>query len=136
MNDQGELLPMLDMAMQAQKRSVRAYELMASAARSPKDRELLRTIGREERRHYYYLEGIYEDLTGRAVHMGKVALSMPRYYPDMLRTAICDKLDTIDHLERVREQLRCVKQQTLMEMLIADQKEHARILGAIYRRCD
>ena len=135
MNDQGELLPMLEQAMMAQKRSVRAYELMANAARSPGDRELLHTVRREERRHYYFLEGIYEELTGKAVRLPRPALSIPGYYPDMLRVAICDKLDAIDQLERVRGLLNCVKQQEVMDMLLADQKEHARILGGIYRRC-
>ena len=135
MSEQGELLPMLEQAMLTRKRAMRAYELMANAARSPRDRELLRTVRREERRHYYYLEGIYEELTGKAVQLPRAALSIPGYYPDMLRVAICDKLDAIDQLEQIRPMLNCVKQQGLMDMLLADQKEHARILGSIYRHC-
>ncbi|MBQ1502301.1 MAG: ferritin-like domain-containing protein [Firmicutes bacterium] len=135
MSDNGGIVSMLEGAMRVQKRSVRVYELMAAAARSPKDRELLRTIRREERRHYYFLEGIYEELTGKAVQPVRTALSLPRYYPDMLRTAICDKLETIDRLELIMGELRCVKQRQVMDIILTDQKEHARILGGIYGRC-
>ena len=135
MDSNRQLLEMLEQAMLAQKRSVRVYELMAAAADSARDRELLRNIRREQRRHYYFLEGIYEELTGKPVQPLHAALSFPRYYPDMLRTAICDKLETIDHLDEMEQQLHCVRQKALLELIISDQKEHARILGAIYNRC-
>ncbi|NLF80786.1 MAG: hypothetical protein GX572_06310, partial [Clostridia bacterium] len=91
-----DLLTMIFSAMQAQRRSVRVYELMANAAGDARDKEMLRTIRREERRHYYFLEGIYEDLTGEGAQPQKVAISLPKNFVDMLKTAICDKLEVID----------------------------------------
>lgn len=130
-----DLLQMIYTAMQAQRRSVRVYELMAAAAGDARDKEMLRTIRREERRHYYFLEGMYEDLTGEAAPPQKVAISMPKNFLDMLKTAICDKLEVIDHLEQVKVKTHCARHQELMMLIISDQKEHARILGAIYGRC-
>ena len=134
MNTNDNLLEMIAAAMVAQKKSVRAYEIMVAAAPSQRDKELLRTIRREERRHYYFLEGIYEDLTGEQVKLQRVAISMPKFYPDMLKTAICDKLEVIDHLELIVKAMNCVRQQELLAIIISDQKEHARILASIYGR--
>lgn len=134
MNDHANLLEMMNTAMQAQRRSVRAYEIMANAAVGVKDKEILHTIRREERRHYYLLEGIYEDLTGQAAAVSRPALSMPKYFPDMLKTAICDKLEVVDHLELMRGEMNCVRQRDLLDIIISDQKEHARILAAIFNR--
>lgn len=135
MDEQESLVDMITHAMSAQKRAVRAYELMAAAANNGKDKEMLRTIRREERRHYYFLEGIYEDLTGMSVNPQKAAFSMPKYFPDMLKTAICDKLEVIDHFELIMSKMNCVRQKDLVTLIISDQKAHARILADIYRRC-
>ena len=134
MNMNENLVEMVSSAMLAQRRSVRAYEIIVAAAPNQRDKELLRTIRREERRHYYFLEGIYEDLTGEQVKPQRVAISMPKYFPDMLKTAICDKLEVIDHLELIVKEMNCVRQRELMAIIISDQKEHARILAAIYGR--
>lgn len=52
----------------------------------------------------------------------------------MLKTAICDKLEVIDHLEMIVQVMTAVRQKELMEIIISDQKEHARILASIYGR--
>ena len=134
MGEADKLTNMINQAMLAQRRSVRVYELIAGAANNAKDKELLHTIRREERRHYYLLEGIYEDLTGLGVEMQKVTLSLPKHFPDMLKTAICDKLEVIDHMDEIRNEMNCVRHKDLMNLIISDQKEHARILAAIYGR--
>lgn len=132
MDTNHELTAMLLEAMMGQKRSVRACELMAAAAAAIEDRDFLNTIRREERRHYYFLEGIYEDLSGAAAKPLRTSLSFPKNYPDMLKTAICDKLETIDFMEKMVLHMNCVKHKEIMGMVISDQKEHARILAAIY----
>ena len=134
MNINENLANMVAAAMTAQRRSVRAYEIMVAAAPLAKDKELLRTIRREERRHYYFLEGIYEDLTGEQLKLQRIAISMPKHFQDMLKTAICDKLEVIDHLELISKEMNCVRQKELMDLIISDQKEHARILASIYGR--
>jgi len=122
----------LGRALQAQKRAVRAYEIIANAAPAAKERELLLGIRREERRHYYLLEGIYEDMAGQAFSSSRVALSLPRNYHDMLKSSLCDKLAGIDFYEQLREEIGCVKNQVLMDLILREQKEHARILAALY----
>lgn len=126
------LSQMLIEAMLGQKRSLRAYELMIAACNNVKTKDVLATIRREERRHYYFLEGIYEDLTGEAAKQTRLALSFPKHYVDMLKTAICDKLETIDFLEKLTAHLNCVKQRDIMNIILNDQKEHARLLASIY----
>ena len=134
MEEKDNLIEMLNSAMVAQKRSVRAYEIMSAAANKPKDQEMLRTIQREERRHYYFLEGIYEDLTGTAFIGQKSAISLPKYFNDMLKTAICDKLEIIDHYQLMTGMMNCQRQKELLQLIINDQKQHARLLGSIYQQ--
>ena len=133
MEDQKELLEQIAKGLQQQRRSVRAYEIMIAAA-PKKDKSLLQTMQREERRHYYLLEGIYEELANRAYYPPRVALSMPKQYAAMLQVMICDKLATIEYYEELDEALFCVKQRELLAIVISDQKEQARILATIYRR--
>ena len=54
MNTNENLLDMIAAAMLAQRKSFRAYEIIVNAAPNQRDKELLRTIRREERRHYYF----------------------------------------------------------------------------------
>lgn len=129
-NDQAVML--ISQALLVQKRSVRTYEIIASAAPTIGERELLLGIRREERRHYYLLEGIYEEQTGQAYMAQRPSLSLPRQYSDMLKTALCDKLAAIDFYENLQEQIACQKDQMLVALIISDQKEHARILAALY----
>ncbi|MDO4732826.1 MAG: hypothetical protein Q4B50_04845 [Bacillota bacterium] len=128
------LSALLNQALYLQKRSVRIYEFIARAAPGEKERELLQGIRREERRHYYMLEGIYEELTDQAFHPERVSFSLPRFYQDMLRTALCDKLAAIDFYEDLLQQIHCGKKQVFLQLLIEEQKEHARILAALYDR--
>lgn len=134
-NEQQERqLEMVAQALQQQRRSVRSYELMAAAAPERADQQLLLTMGREERRHYYLLEGIYEEIGGQAYRAQRCSLSLPKQYLAMLQVAICDKLAAIDYYEQLDQVLTCVKQRELMTIIISDQKEQARILAALYRR--
>lgn len=127
-----QTLAALGKALQVQKRAVRSYEIIANAAPTQRERELLLSIRREERRHYYLLEGIYEEVSGQAWQAGRLALSLPRRYQDMLKTALCDKLASIDFYEELRALLQCSKQQMLLDLILTEQKEQARILAALY----
>ncbi|MEG1662194.1 MAG: ferritin-like domain-containing protein [Clostridiales bacterium] len=121
-------------AMLVQSRAVRSIGIIGQAAGLRHDKELLAAIRREERRHYYFLEGIYEDITGKSCPISPAPLSLPKNYQDMLRTAICDKLAAIDFYEILVDEIKCLRQKELMEIIVSDQKEHARILAAIYGR--
>ncbi len=134
MEEQQALLQDLGLGLQAQRRAVRVYEILAAAAPNRRERELLLGVRREERRHYYFLEAIYEDLSGQGPVPPRVALSLPRQYPEMLKTALCDKLAAIDFYQALREKIRCGKNQQLMDFLLAEQKEQARLLAALYDR--
>ena len=134
MSEQEDVLQMLKNALQQQRRSVKAYEMMLAVAPQPPDRRLLATMQREERRHYYLLEGIFEELSGKAYRPERLQLSLPKQYIAMLQVMIRDKLDTIDYYEQLDQALHCVKQRELMAIIISDQKEQARILATIYQR--
>ena len=129
-----EQLDLLSRALQQQRRSVRAYELLVAAAPERADKRLLAAIQREERRHYYLLEGIYEEIAGHAFRPPRVSLAMPRQYLSMLQVAIRDKLDTVDFFVKLDAALTCLKQRELLAIVISDQKEQARILAALYSR--
>lgn len=129
-----EIMQMLCNALEQQRRSVKAYELMLAAAPAAQDRKLLAAMQREERRHYYLLEGIYEEQSGRAYRPERLQLSLPKQYVAMLQVMIRDKLDTIDYYEQLDQALTCVKQRELMTIIISDQKEQARILATVYQR--
>ena len=132
MEEKEQTVALVSQALQVQKRSVRAYEIIAASAPNVGARDLLLGIRREERRHYYLLEVIYEEQTGQAYMVQRPSLSLPRQYSDMLKTALCDKLAAIDFYENLREQIACQKNQMLVEWIISEQKEHARILAALY----
>lgn len=129
-----EQLELLSRALQQQRRSVRGFELLIAAAPDRADKRLLSSIQREERRHYYLLEGIYEEIAGHAFRPPRVSLALPRQYIPMLQVAIRDKLDTVDFYMQLDAALSCVKQRELLAIVISDQKEQARILAAIYNK--
>lgn len=134
-NQSSQAATLITRALQVQKRSVRAYEIIANTAPAAKERDLLLSIRREERRHYYLLEGIYEELTGQAYNPSRQGLSLPRHYQDMLKTALCDKLAAIDFYEELRGHIDCVRNQLLLELILDEQKEHAKILAVLYDQC-
>lgn len=125
-------LDMLSQALQQQRRSVRSFELMLSATAKREDKRTLSAMQREDRRHYYLLEGIFEEIAGRAYRPPKVAVAMPRQYVSMLQVMIKNKLDAIDFYEKLNEKLDCLKHRELLAIVISDQKEQTRILAEIY----
>ena len=125
-------IDMLDQALQQQRRTVRCFELMQAAAVNRDEKLALSAMQREDRRHYYLLEGIFEELSGNAYKPSKVAIAMPRQYISMLQVMIRNKLDAIVFYEKLNETLECVKHKELLEIVISDQKEQTRILAEIY----
>ena len=122
-------------AMCMEKKAVRSLSIIIGAAPRLADRELLLAVQREERRHYYLLEGIYEEAAGKPREVTAAAVSLPKNFCDMLKTQICDKLTAVDFYEKLLPQLDCQRQQELLQIILDDQKEHARILAGIYNRC-
>ena len=121
-------------AMVTTKRSLRAIGMVSESAPRLADRELLAAILREERRHYYLLEGIYEDATNKPPQINAASVSLPKDYIEMLKTCICDKLAAVEQFENLPEKLACARHSELMQIIIRDQKEHTRILAGIYNR--
>lgn len=134
MNDsrRADQLDMLAQALQQQRRTVRSFELMLAAAAKREDKRTLSAMQREDRRHYYLLEGIYEEIAGQAFRPPKTAVAMPRQYVPMLQVMIRNKLDAIDFYEKLNEALDCLKHRELLAIVISDQKEQTRILAEIY----
>ena len=130
--EQAELLEMLNQGLQQQRRAVRCFELLQAAAR-PEDKSQLTAMQREDRRHYYLLEGIFEEILGRAYLPPRLAVAMPRQYVAMLQVMIRYKLDTVSLFEKIADALDCLKQKELMAIVIGDQKEQSRILAEIYK---
>lgn len=134
MNDsrRADQLDMLAQALQQQRRTVRSFELMLAAAAKREDKRTLSAMQREDRRHYYLLEGIYEEIAGQAFRPPKTAVAMPRQYVPMLQVMIRNKLDAIEFYEKLNEELDCMKHRELLAIVISDQKEQTRILAEIY----
>ena len=130
----GELLDLLSQALEQQRRSVRCFELLLAASGTREDKHRLAAMQREDRRHYYLLEGIYEETAGRAYRPPRLSVAMPRQYVSMLQVMIRSKLDTISYYEKIDDLLDCIKQRELLEIVISDQKEQARILAEIYNK--
>jgi rubrerythrin len=121
-------------AMITTKRSLRAVTIISDTAPCLTDRELLATILREERRHYYLLEGVYEDIVNQPPQINPASVSLPKDYIEMLKTCICDKLAAVEQFEDLPEKINCARHNELMQIIIRDQKEHTRILAGIYNR--
>lgn len=128
------VIQMLEKALSQQRRSVKSYEMMTAAAPRGEERELLQAMRREERRHYYMLEGVYEELCGHGWTAPRLSVAMPKGYAAMLQVMISDKLEVIDYYQSLAEALSCVKQQELLDIIVCDQKEQVRTLATIYKR--
>lgn len=131
-NRRPEILDMLGQAMQQQRRSIRCFELLIAAAGNREEKRKLSAMQREDRRHYYLLEGIYEEIAGQAFRLPRLAVAMPRQFVPMLQVMIKNKLDTVSFYEKLDDSLDCIKQKELLAIVISDQKEQARLLGEIY----
>ena len=129
--ERGELLDLLSQALEQQRRSVRCFELLLAAA-GKDEKRMLSAMQREDRRHYYLLEGIYEEICGQAYRPPRLSVAMPRQYIPMLQTMIKNKLDAISLFEQLDGSLNCVKQKELLAIVISDQKEQSRLLAEIY----
>ena len=127
-------MDMLSQALQQQRRSIRCYELLLSAAEKWEDKHMLSAMQREDRRHYYLLEGIYEEIARRAFRPPRLAVAMPRQFVPMLQVMIRNKLDTVEYYEKLDSLLDCAKQKELLAIVISDQKEQARLLAEIYNK--
>ena len=131
--EQSDQLDLLRNALDQQRRSVRCFELLLATA-GKDDKQILSSMQREDRRHYYLLEGIYEEIGGQEYRPPRLSVAMPRQFVSMLQAMIKNKLDAISLYEKLEEALNCVKQKELLAIVISDQKEQSRLLAEIYNR--
>ena len=129
-----ELLGMLEEAMQGEKMSTRCYEVMIKSVGDAEEKALLASMRRDERKHQMIFADIYEENSGLSAPERPVSVSLPKYYHDMLKTVICDELDAIVFYERLSPVLTCKRHQEIILAVINEEKEHARILAALYKR--
>lgn len=112
----------------------RTYPLIAKMAPTTAEESQLEALRRDERRHHIVLVAIYDELTGIWDEKGECALSLPTIYPEMLKTAICDKLSGVVLYEQLAANLSCAHQKQLICQIMNDEKQHARILAALYEK--
>lgn len=129
--ERSEQLDLLKQALEQQRRSVRCFELLLNVA-GRDEKKVLSAMQREDRRHYYLLEGVYEEISGQAYRPPRLSIAMPRQYIPMLQTMIKNKLYAISLYEKLDSSLNCVKQKELLAIVISDQKEQSRLLAEIY----
>ena len=123
---------MLKEALAGEKMAESNYQLMQEAA-PPADRESVFTIACEENRHFLLLQSLYHELFGVMPPEARVAASMPQGYRQMLKTSICDELEAVAFYGQLADELKCLRHKELICFIINDEKNHARILSAIYR---
>lgn len=129
-----EIIKMLKDALVGEKLAIGNYELLLEAANDYQEKMHIMQIHRNERRHYFLLEEIYESYTGDTCPEIKSVASMPARYEDMLKTSICDELDTVCFYESLGAKLSCLRQKEMVATILNDEKEHARILAVFYQR--
>ena len=129
-----EVVRMLRDALVGEKMAICNYELLLEAADDFNEKMHITQIHRNERRHYFLLEEIYESFTGDISPEIRSVASMPAEYEDMLKTSICDELDTVCFYESLFSKLTCLRQKEMVATILNDEKEHARILAAFYQR--
>ena len=133
-NTDREIIKMLKDALMVEKMAICNYEIMLEAAKDYNEKMHITQIHRNERRHYFLLEEIYESYTGEVSPEIKSVASMPTGYIDMLKTSICDELDKVGFYESLIGKLTCLRQKEMIATILNDEKEHARILAAFYKR--
>ena len=123
---------MIKEALAGEKMAESNYLLMQEAA-PPTDKESIFIIACEENRHFLLLQSLYHELFGVMPPEARVAASMPQSYRQMLKTSICDELEAVDFYWQLSEELKCLRHKEQVYFIINDEKNHARILAAIYR---
>lgn len=126
---------MLKEALAGEKMAESNYLLMQEAA-PPADKESIFTIACEESRHFLLLQSLYYELFGVMPPEVRIAASMPQGYRQMLKTSICDELEAVAFYKQLAACLKCLRHQELVCFIINDEKNHARVLAAIYKRAD
>ncbi len=130
-----ELVRLVKEAILAEKMAVRNYDILLGVTASPEDRAVITQIRRDERRHLMLLQDIYETLTGKEYPESNAPASMPQNYCQMIKTSICDELEAAVFYEKLAGRLPCMKQKETVCGILNDEKQHARALAAIYKRC-
>ncbi len=127
-----ETIRLLKEAMAAEKMAARDYELLIAATENQEGGIWLGHILNVEKRHFLLLEDIYQDLTGENYPIKNSPASMPREYPEMLKTSICDELEAVAFYEKLAPRLLCLRHKEIIWRILNDEKEHARTLAGIY----
>jgi rubrerythrin len=126
------LIETLENAMKAERIAAANYGIMLDSEEAFKDAPLLAYIRNAERRHYLLLDSIYWDFTANNYITFKRVATMPRYYPEMIRTSLCDELEAAAFYENLLSALACLRHKEIIALILNDEKEHARFLGKLY----
>ncbi len=129
-----EAIQLLKEGLLGEQMAIRGYEMIRHNSGSGQDKELITSILRDERRHYFLLQEIFEERTDTVFEMAKASISMPMDFIDMIKTAICDELEAVAFYERLAGMLDCMRQKEIVLQILNDEKEHAQLLAGLYQR--
>jgi rubrerythrin len=129
------VIRMLQEVMMDENAAAKNLDLIASLAPNAQEQSQLHAIRMDDRRHCYFLQDIYEEITGDNYSAGIASVSLPTNYCDMIRAVLYDKIKAAVTYEQLACNLACFKQKDMVCFILNDEKHHARMLAAIYQRC-
>ncbi len=124
----------LQEVMMDENAAAKNFSLIAALAPNAQEQSQLHAIRMEDRRHYHFLQDIYEEITGDHYSTGIASVSLPTNYCDMIKAVLYDKIKTAFAYEKLACNLACFKQKDIICFILNDEKHHARMLAAIYQK--
>ena len=128
-----EILEVLSESLATEKKSVKVYELMAERATGIDDKEDILAIRTGEQKHYLILSQLYREQCGDHFRYNPSSLALPQRFGDMLQMAIYEELAAVRRYQRLLSLFSCNRSKSQVAAIAAEEKEHARILGAMHR---
>lgn len=111
------------------------YNYLINQAPDEEDREIIRSIRNEERKHYKMLRKIYSDISGKKLPPAQEGdFTPPDSYLDGLVRGLFSTLSSIDIYQRILSSLQNTKYANMLCEIIIDQLQNASRYNYLYTK--
>lgn len=119
-------LELIERAVLGEKEDEKFYDCLINIAPSTEEKEILKSIRDDERKHNAMFRRIYRDFTGRDItREGQDSFQKPKCYIDGIKKAFFKELDAVEIYRRIRQGLPYVLYRDILFEIITDEIKHA-----------
>lgn len=125
-NDLMQCLLLIKSSVKGEKEDEMFYDYLIKLAPTEEEKEIIKSIRDDERKHNLMFRKIYKDFTGEEIKdVDKVEFTKPRSYIEGIKKALFGELKAVEKYRKIRQGLPYTQYRDMLFEIITDEIKHA-----------